>query len=116
MGHCAKNAKEEPTNEAHPANRGRPRLCTRELNDASLYRTDTQGMGLLLAVDVGHKCSELCEPFLGVLVHGLAAVKSGDLCHLLIAQSEVEEIEVLRNVGWGLRAGDHDVSLLDVPA
>lgn len=70
---------------------------------------------LLLAVDIGYECCELYQPLLCVLEHGLATVKGDDLCHLLIGQSEVEEIEVLRNVGWGLRAGDHDVSLLDVP-
>ena len=74
------------------------------------------GKLLLLAVHVGHKCSELCQSLLCVFEHGLTAVKSGDLCHFLVRQSEVEELDVLCDVGGSLGSGDHDVSLLDVPA
>ena len=67
---------------------------------------------LLLAVDIGYECCELCQPLLCVLEHGLAAVKGRDLCHFLVCQSEVEEIEVLRNVGWGknLKSNSEGVS------
>ena len=75
-----------------------------------------RGMGLLLALHVGNPCRELCQTFLGVFVHGLAAIQGGDLGHVLIGQGEVEEIKVLSNVGGSLRTRDHDVPLLDVPA
>lgn len=71
---------------------------------------------LLLAVDVGHEYCKLCQPLLGVLEHGLAAIKGGDLCHFLVRQSEVEELNVLCDMGGSLGTGDRDVSLLNVPA
>ena len=43
-------------------------------------------------------------------------VHRGDLCHLLIGEGEIEQIQVVLNMGRVLGAGDHDVAALDMPA
>lgn len=73
-------------------------------------------MGLLLALHVGHVCEEPGQDLVVVLEERLPLVEGADLGHVLVGQREIEQVDVLSDVRWRLRARDHDVSLLDVPA
>ena len=73
-------------------------------------------MGLLLALHVGHVCEEPGQDLVVVLEEQLPLVEGVDLGHVLVGQREVEQVDVLSDVRWCLRARDHDVSLLDMPA
>ena len=61
-------------------------------------RGDVQGMGLLLALHVGHVCQEARQGLVGVLEERLSLVEGIDLSHLLVRQREVEEVDVLSDV------------------
>ena len=78
-------------------------------------RGDVQGMGLLLALHVGHVCQEARQGLVGVLEERLPLVEGIDLGHVLVGQRKVEQVDVLSDVRRRLRARDHDVSLLDAP-
>ena len=56
------------------------------------------------------------QEFRRAVVDRVAAVKGGDLCHVLVCQCEVEELDVLGDVRGRLRTRDDDVPLLHVPA
>ena len=51
-----------------------------------------------------------------MLEERLPLVEGVDLGHVLVGQRKVEQVDVLSDVRWRLRARDHDVSLLDMPA
>ena len=51
-----------------------------------------------------------------MLEERLPLVEGIDLGHVLVGQREIEQVDVLSDVRWRLRARDHDVSLLDMPA
>lgn len=78
-------------------------------------RGDVQGMGLLLALHVGHVCQEARQGLVGVLEERLPLVEGIDLSHVLVRQREIEEVDVVRDVRGRLRTRDDDVPLLDVP-
>ena len=73
-------------------------------------------MGLLLALHVGHVREELGQDLVVVLKERLPLVEGIDLSHVLVREREIEQVDVVRDVRRRLRARDHDVSLLDVPA
>lgn len=71
---------------------------------------------LLLAVHRGHHGHILPKQFRGTGVVVLLPVQGGNLGHLLVGEGKVEEGEVVPDVAGVLRAGDHNVAVLDVPA